>query len=137
MASRTSRFIASWSAPTGVLISKVGMPVSWQIGASPSQAMSMLLAITESAVPALVAGFSASNAWAIARRTSGGRLVDVSLMSLMMLSLNDCMASPLRGKKKGSHTGPPRLLFARVRLHDEQRQEREEHERFDERQAEQ
>src|SRR5258708_10200592 len=54
--------------------------------------MSMFVAITASAVPALVAAFSSATASAIALRTSGGRLVEVSVISLMMLSLNDCMA---------------------------------------------
>ena len=93
MASRISRCITIWFAPTGVLISKVGIPVSWQIGPSVSQAMSMLVAITESAVPALVAGFSSETALAIAARTSGGRFVEVSMMSSITLSLNDCIDS--------------------------------------------
>src|SRR5712692_5077763 len=93
MASRISRFITIWFAPTGVLISKVGMPVSWQIGPSLSQAMSMFVVMTASAVPALVAGFSSATASAIALRTSGGRLVEVSVTRLRMLSLNDSMAN--------------------------------------------
>src|SRR6185436_15827911 len=92
IASRISRCITIWFAPTGVWISKVGMPVSWQIGPSVSHAISILVAMTASAVPALVAGFSSATALAIAARTSGGRLVEVSVIRLMMLSLNDCIA---------------------------------------------
>src|SRR5437868_5566760 len=67
------------------------MPVSWQIGPWVSQAISMLLAITASAVPARDAGFSASVALVIARRTSGGRLVEVCVISSIKLSLNACI----------------------------------------------
>src|SRR6266404_910392 len=91
MASWILRFITIWFAPTGVLMSKVGMPVSWQIGPSLSHAMSMFVAMTASAVPARVAGLSSATASAMALRTSGGRLVEVSMMRLIMLSLNDCM----------------------------------------------
>src|SRR5690242_5799903 len=73
------------------------MPVSWQIGPSLSQAISMFVAITESAVPALVVAFSSATACAIAARTSGGRLVEVSVISLVMLSLNDCMSLLRKG----------------------------------------
>ena len=37
---------ASWLMPTGVLILKVGIPVSWQMGPSSWVAMSMLVAMT-------------------------------------------------------------------------------------------
>jgi hypothetical protein len=49
VASATASAIASlsaiWSKPTGVLIEKTGVPVSWQIGARRSQARSTLVAI--------------------------------------------------------------------------------------------
>ena len=37
-------FIQIWLAPTGVLISKVGMPVSWQMAPSPSRRLVDVLA---------------------------------------------------------------------------------------------
>ena len=48
-ASRTCWRIQIWSAATGTLISKVGMPVSWQIAPSPSAARSMFSAMIVSA----------------------------------------------------------------------------------------
>jgi hypothetical protein len=56
--------------------------------------MSMLVAITFRAVDALVSGASDSTASAIARLTSGGKSVDVFIISFVMLSLNACIISP-------------------------------------------
>ena len=77
---------ASWLMPTGVLILKVGIPVSWQMGPSSRVAMSMLVAMTLRAWDACVVGVSDCRPSAMARRTSGGRLVEVSLMSSRILS---------------------------------------------------
>ena len=87
-ASRMVFFIQIWLAPTGTLTSKVGMPVSWQIGASQDSAWSMFCAITVSACLARVASASDVSARPIALRTSGGRSVEVRVMSAMMLSRN-------------------------------------------------
>ncbi len=73
--------IQIWFAPTGTLISKVGMPVSWQIGPSQLAAWSMFCAMIVSACPARVAASSVSSASPIAFRTSGGRSVEVRVMS--------------------------------------------------------
>ena len=74
-------FIQIWLAPTGTLTSNVGMPVSWQIGPSQLAAWSMFCAMIVSACPARVAGSSVASAAAIALRTSGGRSVEVRVMS--------------------------------------------------------
>ena len=81
-AARIFSRIAIWFAPTGTLISNVGQPVSWQIGPTPSQARSMFSAMMASAWALRVPASSRSIARVIARRTSGGRLVEVSVMSL-------------------------------------------------------
>ena len=92
-ASRIRFFISIWFAPTGVLISKVGKPVSWQIGPSSSKDMSMLCPMMASAWPACVDGSSFLRAFAIAARTSGGRFVEVWIISSSMLSRKNCMMS--------------------------------------------
>src|SRR5678810_579600 len=48
-ASRICARIQIWLAPTGVFTSNVGMPVSWQIAPSPSDARSMFCAMIVSA----------------------------------------------------------------------------------------
>ena len=48
-ARRTSFLSSIWLVPTGVLISKVGMPVSWQMAPSPLAARSMFCAMMPSA----------------------------------------------------------------------------------------
>ena len=80
-ASRICCFIQIWLAPTGTLISKVGMPVSWQIGPSQLAAWSMFCAMIVSACPARVAGSSVVERRPIALRTSGGRSVEVRVIS--------------------------------------------------------
>ena len=87
-------FITIWFAPTGVLISNVGKPVSWQIGPSSSWAMSMFWPMMASAWPDCVAGSSVSIATPIACRTSGGSLVEVWMISSSMLSRKNCMCPP-------------------------------------------
>ena len=55
-ASQAALRIAIWFTPTGVWMKNVGMPVSWQIGASPSRAMSMLAAMIVERLRGLRAG---------------------------------------------------------------------------------
>jgi hypothetical protein len=81
-------FIQIWLAPTGTLISKVGMPVSWQIGPSQDSAWSMFCAMTVSAWFDRVPAGSVASAVVMAARTSGGRSVEVRVMSSTMLSKN-------------------------------------------------
>ncbi len=88
MASRIWRVIQAWSAPSGARISKVGMPVSWQIAPSPSAAWSMFCAMIVSACADWVPAGSSSSAVFIAARTSGARSVDVLTMSSSMLPKN-------------------------------------------------
>ena len=88
IASRMRSAIHIWSAPRGTWISKVGIPVSWQMAPSPSAAWSMLSAIMDMACPACVSVGSASSATFMAARTSGGRSVDVLTMSSSMLAEN-------------------------------------------------
>src|ERR1700680_4284110 len=57
------------------------MPVSWQIGPTSSMAMSTLDKIISRACEDWVPGVSLSAAIAIAARTSGGRFVDVWVIS--------------------------------------------------------
>jgi len=85
-ASRMVPAIQIWFAPTGTLISNVGIPVSWQIGPSQLAAWSMFCAMIVSACPARVAGASVRSAASMALRTSGGRSVEVRAMSATMLS---------------------------------------------------
>src|SRR5579872_5283987 len=81
-----------WFTPTGVCTTKVGMPVSWHMGPSSAAAMSIFDAIIFSACVAWVWGDSALNAPLMASRTSGGRLVDVWVMSWMRLSDRNCIS---------------------------------------------
>ncbi len=74
-------FIQIWLAPTGVLISKVGMPVSWQMAPSPSAAWSMFWATIVRACADREPASSWPKAPLTAARTSGGRSVDVLTMS--------------------------------------------------------
>jgi hypothetical protein len=85
-ASRICCRIQIWLAPTGTFTSKVGMPVSWQMGPSQPAAWSMFCAMTFSACPARVSGASVASDAAIAARTSGGRSVEVRVMRDTMLS---------------------------------------------------
>src|SRR6202034_3378946 len=80
-----------WLTPTGVCTTNVGMPVSWQMGPSSSWAISIFEAIMFSAWDDWVPGVSAEMAIPMAWRTSGGRLVDVWVMSSMRLSSRNCM----------------------------------------------
>ena len=79
-ASRICARIQIWFAPTGVLTSKVGMPVSWHIAPSPSAAWSMFSAMIRSACADRVPPGSAVIAVRIAARTSGGNSVEVLTM---------------------------------------------------------
>ncbi len=76
----TCSFNQIWFTPTGVLISKVGMPVSWQMAPSTSAAWSMFWPMMASACAARVPGSSWDVANFIAARTSGGRSVEVLTM---------------------------------------------------------
>src|ERR1700690_139107 len=117
MASQAAWRTSIWLTPTGVWMKKVGMPVSWQMGASSSAAMSMLPAMMASACAACVPGVSAGAASDMAARTSGGRLVEVSVIRSRRLLLRNCMAIPwypTRGWEfdilpccGGSHGGVP------------------------------
>src|SRR6185295_4300035 len=75
------------------------MPVSWQIGPSQLAAWSMFCAMIVRACPARVAGSSVASARPIAFRTSGGRSVEVRVMSCTTLSRNS-------GSIPGSIIGP-------------------------------
>ena len=81
VAAATAAFTCSlsqiWFTPTGVLISKVGMPVSWQMAPSISAAWSMFWPMMASAWAARVPSSSLAVACFMAARTSGGRSVDV------------------------------------------------------------
>ena len=72
---------AIWLTPTGVWTTNVGMPVSWQMGPSSSCAMSMFERMMSSACADCVPGVSTPAASDMAARTSGGRLVEVWVIS--------------------------------------------------------
>jgi len=91
MASSMSSFKDSWFTPGGVLILNVGMPVSWHIAPSFSQAMSMFFAMVASASAARDPGSSLSRIPPIAARTSEGRFVDVWIIRSSMLCRKFCM----------------------------------------------
>ena len=63
-----------WLVPTGTLTSKVGMPVSWQIGPSHEAAWSMFCAMIVSACPPRVCAGSARDRGAH-RRAHVGRQI--------------------------------------------------------------
>ena len=90
-ASRIVLRMAIWLVPTGTWTSKVGMPVSWQIAPCTSQAWSMFSAMMASDCDAREPSISACWARFMAARTSGGRLVEVSVMSETRLSNNACI----------------------------------------------
>src|ERR1043165_3497423 len=73
--------ILIWFTPTGVCTTNVGMPVSWQMGPLSSFAISTLARMISSACEDCVPGVSLPAASDIAARTSGGRLVEVWVMS--------------------------------------------------------
>ena len=62
------------------------MPVSWQIGPSHDSAWSMFWAMIVIAWPARVAASSEAIAVRIAARTSGGKSVEVRVISSTVLS---------------------------------------------------
>src|SRR4030088_3173060 len=90
------------------------MPVSWQIGPVSSVAMSTLDKIMSSAWEDCVPGVSLPAAIAIAARTSGGRFVDVWVMSSNRLPARNSIAlSPnvnasllLQGQELTNQTTP-------------------------------
>src|ERR1700730_8755296 len=75
-------------------MTNVGMPVSWQMGPESSAAMSMLDKIMSSAWEDCVCGVSSSAAMDMAARTSGGRLVDVSVISSSKLPARNSISLP-------------------------------------------
>ncbi len=86
IASRICFFSSIWLTPTGVLTSKVGMPVSWQMAPSSPAARSTFWAMIASAWDDCVPGVSCDRAARIAARTSGGRSVEVRTMRVVRLS---------------------------------------------------
>src|ERR1700681_3662184 len=77
-------------------MTKVGMPVSWQMGPTSSTAMSMLDKIMSSAWEDCVSGVSSLAAMDMAARTSGGRLVDVWVISSSRLPARNSISLPPR-----------------------------------------
>src|ERR1700730_9792767 len=98
------------------------MPVSWQMGPVSSLAISTLDKIMSSAWEDCVPGVSLRAAIDIAARTSGGRFVDVSVMSSSRLVARNSMAclpsSTLRFSNRMNLTDqtatfvPPELFVA-------------------------
>src|ERR1700688_4599700 len=70
------------------------MPVSWQMGPVSSTAMSMLDKIISSAWEDCVSGVSSLGAMDMAARTSGGRLVDVCVISSSKLPARNSISLP-------------------------------------------
>src|ERR1700693_5785306 len=77
-------------------MTKVGMPVSWQMGPESSTAMSMLDKMMSSAWEDCVSGVSSLAAMFMAARTSGGRLVDVWVISSSKLPARNSISLPPR-----------------------------------------
>src|SRR5216683_6676357 len=75
-------------------MTNVGMPVSWQMGPVSSTAMSMLDKIMSNAWEDCVSGVSSLAAMDIAARTSGGRLVDVWVISSSKLPARNSISLP-------------------------------------------
>ena len=94
MASRMAFPMRIWFTPTGVWITKVGMPVSWQMGPVSSTAMSMFERMMSSACEDCVAGVSMLAASDMAARTSGGRLVEVWVISSKRLLARNSIKAP-------------------------------------------
>ena len=95
-ASRIAPLMRIWFTPTGVCTTNVGIPVSWQIGPSSSTAISTLERMMSSACDDCVAGVSWLAASDIAARTSGGRLVEVWVISSSkLLARNSIIGSEL------------------------------------------
>src|SRR5450759_5565302 len=84
-----------WFTPTGVCTRNVGIPVSWQIGPLSSTAISTLERMISSACEDCVAGVSWLAASDIAARTSGGRLVDVWVISSNRLPARNSILRPV------------------------------------------
>src|SRR5579864_6976290 len=83
-----------WFTPTGVCTMNVGMPVSWQMGPESSTAMSMLDKIMSKAWEDWVSDVSSVAAIFMAARTSGGRLVDVWVISSSRLPARNSISLP-------------------------------------------
>src|ERR1700681_77223 len=75
-------------------MTNVGMPVSWQMGPESSTAMSMLERIMSSAWEDCVSGVSSLAAMDMAARTSGGRFVDVWVISSSKLPARNSISLP-------------------------------------------
>src|ERR671923_978 len=94
-ASRICCFIQIWLAPTGTFTSKVGMPVSWQIGPSQDSAWSMFCAMIVIAWPERVtATVHIKRAMALAN-ASLGRL-DRTLAQAIVQATDEILAGSLR-----------------------------------------
>src|SRR6516165_4010231 len=83
-----------WFTPTGVCTTNVGIPVSWQIGPSSSVAMSMFERMISRACEDCVRGVSEPAASDIAARTSGGKLVEVCVISSRRLAARNSICGP-------------------------------------------
>src|ERR1700722_15462955 len=70
------------------------MPVSWQIGPESSTAISMLDKIMSNAWEDCVSGVSSLAAMFMAARTSGGRFVDVCVISSSKLPARNSISLP-------------------------------------------
>ena len=93
-ASKIAFLMRIWFTPTGVWTTNVGIPVSWQIGPTSSLAMSTLDKIMSSAWEDCVPGVSSLAAIDIAARTSGGRFVDVWVISSSRLPARNSISLP-------------------------------------------
>src|SRR5437867_12872677 len=82
----------------GVCTTKVGIPVSWQIGPPSSAAMSIFDRMISSACEDCVFGVSDSETNDMAARTSGGRLVEVWVISSSRLLGRNCICFILEGE---------------------------------------
>src|SRR6516225_8818485 len=94
-----------WFTPTGVCTTNVGIPVSWQIGPSSSVAMSIFERMISRACEDCVRGVSEPATSDIAARTSGGKLVEV------------CVISSRRLAARNSICGPALFILLRFRAH--------------------
>src|SRR5580693_7703966 len=81
------------------------MPVSWQMAPESSAAISMFEKMMLRACDAWVSGFSARPVALMAARTSGGRLVEVWVISSTRLFCRKCMESTIVAVSSG-HAGP-------------------------------
>src|SRR6476660_6712363 len=91
-------------------MTKVGMPVSWQMGPASSFAMSIFDRMMLSACADCVAGVSDSEAIDMAARTSAGRLVDVCVISSSKLLARNCIVLVCLNPNLRHHPGLDRRV---------------------------